>query len=425
MANTDTNTDSGTDTDDTGTAPHNRERYPGARTSNSTDDRSSGTTDDFGALIARAGHAGGSAVWLAIRAVFVGLTAVVAVVRDEDSRLRTRRWLLLEGDRWTIIGVVTAGVFLGTILLGTAGVIGIRQSSFVMQLFASLTAGVISFTGIVISINQLVISRLFGTPETAREEIGDVRQFRKNIAERLPEQEVLPTKPAAFTSVVVDLLLAEVRHLREATGETGNTDLDNAIAEYTRIVAAQSESLGNRLHSGRVPLFEILLVMSDDSYSEYVNIARRIRTQYADSLSEAATKRLGNLRELFDSLTVTRQYFKTLYLHQAFGRLSRQLVYTGFGAFLTAVLVVLVFSTGYAPLRNEFVVLVFVGLALAVTVLPLVVFSVYMLRIATIIKRSSAPGPFTPEGQKPEYGEYHGGLDRVSDPSESPYWRQP
>ena len=425
MANTDTNTDSDTDTDDIGTAPHDRERYPGARTPDGTDDRSSGTTDNFGTLLARAGHAGGSAVWLAIRAIFVGLTAVVAVVRDEDSRLRTQRWLLLEGDRWTIIGVVTAGVFLGTVLLGAMGIVGIRESSFVMQLFASLTAGVISFTGIVISINQLVVSRLFGTPETAREEIGDVRQFRKNIAERLPEQEVLPTKPAAFTNVVVDLLLAEVRHLREATGNTGNTDLDRAIAEYTRTVAAQSKSLSNRLHEGQVPLFEILLVMSDDSYSEYVNIARRIRTQYADSLSEAATKRLGNLRELFDSLTVTRQYFKTLYLHQEFGRLSRQLVYTGFGAFLTAALVVLAFSTGYAPLRNEFVVLVFVSLALAVTVLPLVVFSAHMLRIATIIKRSSAPGPFTPEGQKPEYAEYHGDLDQFSDSSESPHWRQP
>jgi hypothetical protein len=423
--NTNTNTDSDTGTNDTGTAPRNRERYPRAQTSDNTDDRSPETTDDFGTLIARAGHAAGSALWLAVQAVFVGLTAVVAVVRDEDSRLRTQRWLLLEGDRWTIIGVATVGVFLGTVLLGTAGIVGVRESSFVTQLFATLTAGIISFTGIVISINQLVVSRLFGTPETAREEIDDVRQFRKKIAERTPEREVLPTEPSAFMAVVVDLLFADVRHLREATGETGNTELNHAIEEYTRIVTEQSEALSNRLHEGQVPLFEMLLVMLNDSYSEYVNIARRIQARYADSLSETATDRLADLRELFGSLTVTRQYFKVLYLHQVFGRLSRQLVYTGLGAFLTAILVVLVFSTGYAPLGSGFVILIFVSLALAVTVLPLIVFSVYMLRIATIIKRSSSPGPFTPEGQKPEYAEYRGGLDQFSDHDESPHWRRP
>ena len=186
-------------------------------------------------------------------------------------------------------------------------------------------------------------------------------------------------------------------------------------------VTKQTESLDNRLHEGQVPLIEILLAMVNDSYSEYVNIARRIRARYADSLSEAATEQLTNLRELFVSLAVTRQYFKVLYLHQVFGRLSRQLVYTGLGSFLMAVLVVLVFSTGYAPLRNDFTILVFVSLALAVTVLPLVVFSAYILRIATILKRSSAPGPFTPEGEKPEYAEYRGSrLDRFFDRNEPP-----
>ena len=418
----DTNIKTETDTDaETGTGQHTRERRTRVQSFTTSEDRSTETPDEFGTLMARAGRAAGSALWLAVRAVFVGLTAIVAILRDEDSRIRIRQWLLLEGDRWTIIGVATAGVFFGTVLLGMAGIIGIRESSFVTDLFATLTAGVISFTGIVISINQLVVSRLFGTTETAREEITDVRQFRKKIVERTPDQEVLPTEPSAFMAVVVEILSNEVRELREVTGETGNTELDRVIESYTQVITKQTESLNNRLHEGQVPLIEILLAMVNDSYSEYVNIARRIRARYGDSLSEAATERLADLRELFVSLAVTRQYFKVLYLHQVFGRLSRQLVYTGLGSFLMAVLVVLVFSTGYAPLRNDFTILVFVSLALAVTVLPLVVFSAYILRIATILKRSSAPGPFTPEGEKPEYAEYRGErLDRFFDRNKPP-----
>ena len=427
MTDTDTSTDTNTDTDaDTGTAPRNQERYATARYPDSTAEHSSERADEIGSLLARAASAGGKALWLVLRAVFVGLTAGVAVMRDEESRIRIQQWLLLVGDRWMIIGLVTAGVFLGTVLLGVAGIIGIRQSGFVTDLFSSLSAGVISFTGIVISINQLVVSRLFDTPETAREQINDVRQFRAGIAEMVPDQEVLPTEPSAFMAVVVEVLFNNVREFRQAAGDIDNAELERIIEEYTKVISEQSAMLNERLHEGQVPLFEILSAMMTDSYSEYVNIARRIQSRYADSLTEAATEQLVDLRELFVSLTVARQYFKVLYLHQVFGKLSRQLVYTGLGSFLTTILVVLVFSTGYAPLRHEFVVLVFVSLALTITVLPLVVFSAYILRIATVIKRSSAPGPFTPEGEKPEYAEYRGGrLDRFFDRNQSPHRRRP
>lgn len=415
-------TDTITETDTETSTNQSDQREPAtARSPAPSEKRSTETSDEVGELLARAARVGGSALWLVLRAVFVGLTAGVAILRDEESRIRARRWLLLEGDRWTIIGIVTAGVFLSTVLLGLTGIIGVRQSGFVTELFATLTAGVISFTGIAISINQLVVSRLFGTPESSREKIHEVRRFRAKIAKRAPEREVLPTEPSAFMDVVVEILTEEVRQLRETTGETGNEELDRVIEEYTAVISEQADSLRDRLHDGQVPLMMILLAMLNDSYSEYVNIARRIQTRYAASLSEAATERLDDLRELFISLTVIRQYFKVLHLHQEFGRLSRQLVYTGLGSFLTAVLVVLVFSTGYAPLRNEFVILVFVSLALAATVLPLVVFSVYVLRISTILKRSSAPGPFTPEGEKPEYAVYRDDrLHRFFEHHESP-----
>lgn len=417
MTDIDTSTDTDTDTSTDTTI-----RSP----ADSTAEYSSERSDEIGSLLARAARAGGSTLWLVLRAIFVGLTAGVAVLRDEEDRMRIRRWLLLEGDRWTIIAIVAVGIFLSTVLLGTVDIIGIHESSFVTDLFSSLAAGVISFTGIVISINQLVVSRLFGTPESSREKIEDVRQFRAKIAEQTPDYEVLPTEPSAFMAVVVELLFDAVRQFREATWETGDADFNRVVEEYTRIITEQSESLNNRLHEGQVPLFKILLAMLNDSYSEYVNIAHGIQARYADSLSEAATRRLANLRELFDVLTISRQYFKVLYLHQVFGRLSRQLVYTGLGSLLTTLLVVLVFSTGYAPLRNEFVILVFVSLALVVTVLPLVVFSAYILRIATILKRSSAPGPFTPEGEKPEYAEYRGShLDWFSDRDKTPHQRQP
>jgi len=110
-----------------------------------------------------------------------GLRIGVAYARDDSNQRRARRWLLLDGDRWTIVAVMVLGIFVGSLTLGLTNVIGVRESSFVTTMFSTIIAGLFSFIPLVIAVNQLTVSRLFGTPESLRDRIDSVHEFRLRV----------------------------------------------------------------------------------------------------------------------------------------------------------------------------------------------------------------------------------------------------
>lgn len=355
-------------------------------------------------------------LWVVARVGAMAAVFVVTFVVDPDRRTRFQRWFLLEGDRMRIAGWMVGLVALGAFLLGAFGVVGIEDHGFVTSMFGGVISGLFSFVPIVVAVNQLTVSQLFGSPEQLRREIKSVRTFRGDVEERLPGEAVAPTEPAAFLSDVLGLVLDRAYELRAVVGPTGSVDdrrrdLHSDVTTYVGTVEAQSEEIEERLDGTHQRLIEVLVPMMGDSYSRNVTDARRLAVEYRDVLSARAGTLLDELRELFVSMDVLRQYFKALYVQQELANLSRLIAYSGVTSFLTSVFLILLFARG-TPVLGPVLLEVLVSAALGVAFAPFAVLVSYIVRIATIVKRTTAPGAFTPLRETPDYREIDRSYDR-------------
>ncbi|WP_267643833.1 hypothetical protein [Haloarchaeobius amylolyticus] len=333
--------------------------------------------------------------------LLVGTRLAVGYLRDPGNQRRWRRWFLVTGNRWVITGAVTVVVFLIALLLGLTDVIGVRESRFVTTMFSTIIAGLFSFVPIVVTVNQLTTSRLFDPPGDLAERIHDIREFRERVAALAPGVEVPPTDPARFLDLVLELISARIETLREAVthagddGDDGEDALAGLLDRTKATIAPTRDLLADR--GGNVRLFPLIASMIDSDLSGIDAALRR-----AEQRSVAAGEQsLTELRMLIELLDVTRQYYKVLYLQQELAALSRYVAYTGMAAFLSSTLVIMFYASGYPPVAHEVPLLLIVSATLAVAFSPFSVLFGYVIRVATLVKRTSAPGAFTPPGERP------------------------
>ena len=140
-----------------------------------------------------------------------------------------------------------------------------------------------------------------------------------------------------------------------------------------------------------------------DGYAENINTARRIQSESADALTAHADDLLDDLREMYAVMSIIRQYYKALYIQQELARLSRLIVYSGLSAFLVSAFLILIFADGAPSGGHSPGIVVLVSAALAVGFAPFAVLFSFILRIATIAKRTASPGAFTPRGETPDH----------------------
>jgi hypothetical protein len=341
-------------------------------------------------------------VWVVARVLAMGLLLVVATVASSPGRTRVRRWILLKGDRLVIAGGLTLFVFGSMLSLYAKGLISVDNTELVTTLFGSVISGLFSFVPIVVAVNQLTVSQLFGSPETLREQIADVRAFRQDIADFMPEEEGFPTAPDEFLADFVAIIVDRAAALSEAVDDRDD-EAATAVAGYVRTIFEQAEEVEARLEPHYQSLIDVLIPMMGDGYSRNVVDARRLRREHAGALGERVDAALGQFEELFVSMDVLRQYYKALYVQQELAVLSRLIAYTGLTTFFVSSFVIIAFATGSfladQPVARE----LFVSAAAAVSFAPFAILCSYMIRIATIAKRTTAPGAFTPRRETPDY----------------------
>lgn len=343
-------------------------------------------------------------LWTALRVLAGGLAVGAAYLADPDRRARARRWLLLEANRWTLVALLVGAVFVATFLLAVVDVVGVLEPGFVTTMFSGIISGLFSFVPIVVAVNQLTVSRVFGSPGDHRRDIDSVDELRATV-EALAGTGVSPTEPAPFVQVVVGAVTDRVAAL-ERTLEDDDSEATAAVERYLAVVRAQCAHVEARLDDHHHRLIEVVLPLMDDSYSRNLNDTRRIRAAYGDDLPGEATDLLDEFEELFLALDVLRQYFKGLYIQQELSYLSRLVGYTGVGGFLVAVFLIMTFANGQ-PLAGHPVVLeAVVSLAVALATVPFAVLVSFVIRVAAITQRTAAPGAFTPRRETAEYGTH-------------------
>jgi hypothetical protein len=308
-------------------------------------------------------------------------------------------WFLLSGSRLVVTGfgllVVSATVWVAV----ATGLAPLQEETPILYLLFALISGNFTLITIVISISQFVLGRHLESPGEIRKKIDETVQYRREVG-ATTRQDVVPVDPSTFVLQLFrtidrrgDLLAGEL-----SVGETASPELRRLVAEVEELVAGLDDhveyviALLNRPNTGiNYALFATL----NAEYERYVHGAWRLRAEYADALSDDALGALDDLVESLEQVDVARRVFKTVFIQSELAALSRTLLVIGLPTQVGTVLLMLLFTapggTAVSPATLRLVIPTVVTVGFA----PILLLAAYILRLATVARRTASMYPFT------------------------------
>lgn len=315
---------------------------------------------------------------------------------DRQSRLhRLGRWLLLTGDRLAVAGLVLAGVVLTGFVLDAFGLFTYAPTSAVYFLFSSLLGGNLTLVTVVLSINQLVLSRELGDPGDLRSRIEGAISYRREV-ESAADVATSPVEPAAFLRFLHERLREGAERVQATFRVLDCRDCRERIDRVVASIRLDADMIDEML-SGDVDVFAVL--------------AATVQTNHSEQLRELAAVRRGDValdddqREALDALQnqllridVARKYFETVYVQRELAYLSRLLLYVGLPAMVLAAAVLLGEAAVTATPTPSRTISVLVPVAAVVGFAPIAVLFSFVLRLSWIAQETSTVAPFTVDG---------------------------
>ncbi|WP_132059162.1 hypothetical protein [Halorussus amylolyticus] len=314
--------------------------------------------------------------------------------RADESRLKLR--LLLESNRLVVTGVLAAFVFVAFVVSSAFIYPTFRSTAIagdvIETMFSAMIGAVITGTTLVVTINQLVLSQETGPLGDQRQRMSDAMDYRTYASELLGK--TTPSDPSAFLSELVRLNEKRANELRDAVEESENDQLREEVGELTDSITGNADTVTDQLDGAEFGTFEVLSAALNFNYSWKVFHVERIREEY-DNLTDGQRTALDELRTALVMFGPAREHIKTLYFQWALVSLSQLILYAAVPA-LTVAGIMLAFVGGEsfpgATLGLANVLWVVAG-AFTVTLIPFLLFTAYVLRIATVAKRTLAMEP--------------------------------
>ncbi|WP_117593072.1 hypothetical protein [Haloprofundus halophilus] len=320
---------------------------------------------------------------------------------EGDSLNAVQRWLYLTGSRRIITLVVVLGVFVVVRLLTEVGVLHVASGSYLATLMGSGTfSGLLTLVTVVLSINQLILSRVFGSPSDLSEQLEGNLEFRRNVEDVVGAPNS-PNEPGPFLAFLGDALQREAGSLQERLdGE--DRELAGEVESYTAALVDYGEHLTHgRSDNSTV---DVLLLCLGSEYADHLDATRKLKRQHHDRLSEEASEQFDDLLELLKGVATVRQFFKTLAIQQDLARLSRRLIYLGLGALLVVYCFTQVYKSpsSMSPTLTASTLRWVSSVVAAVVFAPVALLMSYLLRVATLTLYTVSVGSFVPPEERLE-----------------------
>lgn len=305
---------------------------------------------------------------------------------------RFRHWISLTGNRHVVAAGAVLVAVASTYALIRAGVLAVGPSSYASTLFASgITSGMLTLVTVALSINQLILSRVFGSPSGLADRLDGTRELRERVRTKAGLS-TTPNDPAMFLSMLASTLADQAETFESALDDAGY-DVDE-VYDYARGIQRYGSNIDDGIEEGAT-MVDVLDIVLGTEYAQNLVATEHVRNAYGDSLSEECADELSNIDDLLESIAVTRQFFKTLSLQQDLARLSRLLAFTGFVAVGATVWITLLYrSNGLTVAASQFPLIFSLGVGVLAT--PLALFIAYIVRAASIARRTVSVGPFVP-----------------------------
>ena len=314
---------------------------------------------------------------------------------------RVRIWLLMDANRHLVTGALLLVLFCVFVVLGILDPVGLRSamgsSDPVETTFQGFLTAIITGVTLVVTINQLVLSQELGAVGDQRERMQGALDFRHDVEEVI-EPSVSPAVPSAFLHAIVEATGERADALGDVADGSLGADERERIHEFVDSVKENANAVSDRLEGAQFGTFEVVFAALDYNYSWKIYEARRLRDEIEDTDDvEAVEEAIDRVIESLELFGPAREHFKTLYFQWELIDLSRAVLYAAVPALVVATGMILFVDNPATFPGSTFGIdnLVWiVSAAVTVAMVPFVLLLSYILRIATVTKRTLAIGPF-------------------------------
>ncbi|MDH5020526.1 hypothetical protein [Halobacterium rubrum] len=315
--------------------------------------------------------------------------------RADESRLKL--WVVLRANRLVVTGVLALAVFGSFVALGAfivpdfAGTL--ESGDTKTSMFATLLGAIVTGTTLVVTISQLVISQENGPLGDQHERMSNTMDFRAFVGDHYDEP--APVDPSAFLRKLVTETEDRAKALRDAVSDNDDDELREEVAEFTDSVTGNADEVGDQLTGATFGTFDVVFAALNFNYGWKIFQVERLAHEHADSIDDETDAVLSELRSTLTMFGPAREHIKTLYFQWALIDLSQLILYAALPALVVAGGMLAFFGTGPIPGTTLGVenVLWVVSAAFTVSLLPFLLVVAYILRIATVAKRTLAIGP--------------------------------
>ena len=318
-------------------------------------------------------------------------------MRGRAGESRWKIWFLMNANRWLVAAVIGGLFFCGLLALGYADLAPIRrvisQYNALWWLFSPFINSIVTGVTLVVTFNQLVLSQELGPLGDQRSRMKGSLDFRDDV-EQYIDDDISPPDPSSFLRALLDGLQTHANRLRDSVSSDLDAEARESVEEYVDGLTENAQEVGEGLEDAQFGRFDVLFSALNFNYSWKIYEAKRLRASY--EFDDEAAGPLDDVIEVLKFFGPAREHFKTLYFQWELVNLSRVLLYTAVPALLVTIGMILYVSPQQfagTTLGVETLVWV-VSAAATVTLVPFFLLLSYILRIATVAKRTLAIGPF-------------------------------
>ena len=324
---------------------------------------------------------------------------------EQGPLTQFQEWVMIQGNRITVAGGIALVILVLMVTAYELDVVGFAEPNSVTRVASGMIAGTFSLVTLVVSVNQLILSQEFTAASQARDRLDGVMEFRADVADEAD----VPASPAAPTRVlelIVESIRRDAIELAESVDDHDHDDeLRDIVARYTNSIQQRADRIDDTLERTSFGTFTAVsaAINYDEAWQLYV--ATHLRGEYADSLSSESAERLDELIDSLKLFSVGREHLKTTYLQRELTRFSQLTIYCGVPSILAAIAIGLLYADFTGPsisllaLPYVTIGLILVGLS------PLFLLVSYILRTATVTRRTASIGPMIPQ-KDPDEGPF-------------------
>ncbi|AKU08651.1 hypothetical protein [Haloferax gibbonsii] len=331
-------------------------------------------------------------------------------MRERGTTSRAKLRALLDADRRVVAAAPLLVVFCSVVVLGqldpTPLRVAVEASDPIETLAQGLLTAIITGVTLVVTINQLVLSRELGPLGDQRDRMEGSMTFREDVADLL-DAPVAPPEPSAFLRALAEGIASRARAVEDTldvdgdAGESGDADASDdpttRVREFAEEVESNAEAVAGRLEGRQFGTFEVLSAALDLNYSWKIYQAARLRRVHDADLSAETKTALSELRDALELFGPAREHVKTLYFRWELVDLSRTMFYAAVPALVASIGAILFLddpTTITGATLGVSNLLLTVAFVVAVSLAPFAVLAAAVLRISTVAKRTLSIGPF-------------------------------